>query len=201
MVVDVTNPITAPIIKKISDQLLPYIDFYTELNKNNSMFENALYQHAVQYRDYMEEVNTLKENIEKSININESIGSKINDLFDISNSSSPDFDYKTKLNNETLKELVGNCISVFDLVDKYKKFANDYMIIQDDFYKNNLAILEKKAKRLPFKDENKINQLISDLSQLKNGNPSENITGFDVSNKMRLKSILAKVNIINRLRI
>lgn len=201
LVVDVENPITAPIIKKINDQLLPYIEFYTELNKTNSVFENALYQHGIEYRDYIEEVNTLKEIIEKKINLNESIGNKINDLFDISNSSSLEFQYKEKLNNENIKELVGNCVGIYDLVDRYKKFSNDFLLIQDDFYKNNIALLEKRAKKLPYKDEAKIAQLISDITQLKNGNPAENLTGFDVSNKMRLKSILAKVNIINRLRI
>ncbi|MBC7889101.1 MAG: hypothetical protein H7Z13_14595 [Ferruginibacter sp.] len=200
LVVDVENPITGPIIKKINDQLLPYIDFYTELNKVNSNFENALYQHGVQYRDYVEEVNTLRETIEKKINLNESIGNKINDLFDITNSSAVNFNYKEKLNNETIKELVGNCIGIYDLVDRYKKFSNDFLYIQDDFYKNNIALLEKKAKKLPFRDDAKIDQLVVDLNELKNGNAAQNITGFDVSNKMRMKSILTKVNFINRLR-
>lgn len=200
VIVDVENPITAPIIKKINEQLLPYIDFYTELNKINATFENALYQHGIEYRDYIEEVNALKETIEKRVDFNESIGNKINDLFDISNSSALEFNYKAKLNNEVIRELVGNCVGIYDLVDRYKKFSNDFLSIQDDFYKNNIALLQKKAKKLPYKDDTKIDQLISDLNQLKNGNPAENITGFDVSNKMRLKSILAKVNIINRLR-
>ena len=200
IVMDITNPITAPIIKKMNEQLIPYIDFYTELNRTNSVFENALYQHGVQYRDYVEEVKNLKETIEKKVNLNESIGNQINDIFNISNSSMPDFNYKVKLNNDTIKELVGNCISIYDLVDRYKKFSNDFLTIQDDFYKNNIAILANKAKKLPYKDDGKIDQLITDMNYLKNGNPAENITGFDVSNKMRLKSILAKVYIINKLR-
>lgn len=200
VIIDVENPITAPIIQKINDQLLPYIDFYTELNKINSNFENALYQHGVQYRDYVEEVKLLKETIEKNINLNESIGNRINILFDISNSSALAFNYKEKLNNDLIKELTANCIGIYDLVDRYKKFSTDFLYIQDDFYKSNIALLEKKAKKLPYKDDNKIDGLVKDIKELKEGNPAENITGFDVSNKMRLKSILAKVNYINRLR-
>lgn len=201
LIIDVTSPITASVIKKINEQLLPYIDFYTELNKHNTIFENALYQHGVEYRAYIEEVAALKEGIEKKMNMNESIGNQINDLFDLSNSSRLDFNYKEKLNNETIKDLVGSCISIYDLVDRYKKFSNDFLIIQDDFYKSNIAMLQNKAKKLPYKDDAKIDQLITDLNYLKNGNQAENITGFDVSNKMRLKSILAKVSILNRLRI
>ena len=200
LIIDVTNPITAPIIKKMNEQLIPYIDFYTDLNKTNMVFENALYQHGVEYRDFVEEVKNLKEIIEKKVNLNESIGNQINDIFDISNSSTPDFNYKVKLNNDTIKELVGNCISIFDLVDRFKKFSNDFLVIQDDFYKNNIALLSNKAKKLPYKDDGKIDQLLTDMNYLKNGNPGENISGFDVSNKMRLKSILAKVYIINKLR-
>ena len=200
LIIEVENPITAPIIQKINEQLLPYIEFYTDLNKINSNFEYALYQHVVEYRDYVDEVKTLKETIEKNINLNESIGNKINELFDITNSSAINFNYKEKLNSEIIKELISNCIGIYDLVDRYKKFSNDFLYIQDDFYKNNIALLEKKAKKLPYKDDAKIDDLVKDIKELKNGNAAENITGFDVSNKMRLKSILTKVNYVNRLR-
>ena len=200
LIIEVENPITAPIIQKINEQLLPYIEFYTDLNKINSNFEYALYQHGVEYRDYVDEVKTLKETIEKNINLNESIGNRINELFDITNSSAINFNYKEKLNSEIIKELISNCIGIYDLVDRYKKFSNDFLYIQDDFYKNNIALLEKKAKKLPYKDDAKIDDLVKDIKELKNGNAAENITGFDVSNKMRLKSILTKVNYVNRLR-
>ena len=200
LIIEVENPITAPIIQKINEQLLPYIEFYTDLNKINSNFEYALYQHGVEYRDYVDEVKTLKETIEKNINLNESIGNRINELFDITNSSAINFNYKEKLNSEIIKELISNCIGIYDLVDRYKKFSNDFLYIQDDFYKNNIALLEKKAKKLPYKDDAKIDDLVKDIRELKNGNAAENITGFDVSNKMRLKSILTKVNYVNRLR-
>jgi len=200
LVIDVTNPITKEVLIKINTQLQPYIDFYTELNITNAIFENALYQHGVQYRDFIEEVNVLKETIEKKINLNEPIGDQINGFFDLANSSRQDFNYKEKTDNENIKDLVGNCISIYDMVDRYKKFSNDFTIIQDDFYKNNIELLKQKAKNLPYKDNAKIDQLLTDMDHLKNGNAAENLTGFDASYKLRMKSILAKVYIMNKLR-
>ncbi len=200
LIVDVTNPISKEIIQKINTQLQPYIIFYTELNRTNSAFETALYQHEIQYRDFIEELTALKDNMDKKLNLNESIGGQINDIFDLANSSSIDFNYKQKLENETVKDLVGTCINVFDLVDRYKKFTNDFIIIQDDFYRNNLLILDKIAKNLPYKDIAKIDQLIADLNLLKNGSPVDSRGGFDASYKQRLKSIVAKLYSINKLR-
>ena len=200
LVVDVTNPVTKEVMQKITSQLQPYILFYTELDRTNAAFENALYQHEIQYRDYIEELNNLKEIIEKKINLNESIGEQINTVFDITNSSAQDFNYKEKLNNDTVKELVGNCVSVYEMVDRYKKFTNDFIVIEDDFYKNNILILQNIARNLPYKDTAKIDALIAELNQLKNGNPSTKTAGFDASYKLRLKSILAKLYSINKLR-
>lgn len=200
LIVDVTNPISSSIIKKINEQLMPYIEFYTALNRNNSMFENALYQHAVEYRAYMEEVESIKNMLEQRLDLSQSIGNQVNGLFDISNSSSADFNFKEKLNNDAIKDLLGNCVSIYDLVDRFKKFSNDFLTIQDDFYKTNIAILEEKAMLLPVKDENRINRLIADLQSFKNGSGGV-AGGYDASNKMRLKSILAKVHVLNRLRI
>ena len=81
-----------------------------------------------------------------------------------------------------------------------KKFTNDFITIQDDFYRNNLGLLTKKAKYLPYKDVNKIDQLITDLDQLKNGNSTTNTAGFDASYKLRLKSLLSKLYAVNMLR-
>ncbi|HEV8283723.1 MAG TPA: hypothetical protein VGQ09_05410 [Chitinophagaceae bacterium] len=201
LVVDVTNPITKEVMQRITTQLEPYISFYTELNRTNLAFENALYQHEIEYRDFIDELNNLKDLIEKKINLNESITAQINNAFDITNSSSQDFNYKEKLNNDTIQDLLGNCISVYEMVDRYKKFTNDFIVIQDDFYKNNLQILQTIAKNLPFKDTEKINGLIAELNQLKNGDPASKTAAFDASYKLRLKSILAKLYSINKLRI
>jgi hypothetical protein len=95
---------------------------------------------------------------------------------------------------------MSSCINVFEMVDRYKKFTNDFITIQDDFYRNNLDILNAKAKNLPFKDPAKVDQMINDLTLLKNGNPATNTPGFDVSYKQRLKGILSKLYAVNKLR-
>lgn len=200
IIVDVTNPISQEVIGKMSGYLQPYILFYNDLNKINGVFENALYQHEVEYKDFIEELNTVKQSIEKRINLGTSVSEQVIDLFDLTNSSAQDFNYKTKTDNDTIKELAGNCLGVFDLVERYKKFTNDFITIQDDFYRSNLELLTTKAKYLPLKDTVKIDQLISDLNVLKNGNPATNTGGYDASYKLRLKGILAKLYAANRLR-
>jgi hypothetical protein len=201
LIVDVSNPISAGVIQKINQQLQPYITFYAELDRTNNMFENALYQHEVEYRDYLEEINNLKLQIEKKINWNETIGDQVSDIFDLGNSSRQDFNYRDKLESDTIRDLVSNCITVYEMVDRYKNFTNDFIIIQDDFYKKNLSMLERNARNLPYKDNGKIDQLIDELRQLKNGNSSENRLGFDASYKLRLKSILTKLHAINKFRV
>ena len=200
IIVDVMNPISQEVIGKMSGHLQPYILFYNELNKVNSSFENALYQHEVEYRDYIEEVLSLKETIEKKVNLGESISEQVISMFDLTNSSAQNFDFKSKLENETVKELAGQCMNIFELVDRYKKFTNDFVTIQDDFYRNNLNMLTTKAKNLPYKDVAKIDQLTTELQLLKNGNPSVNTMGFDMSYKLRLKGIMAKLYAVNKLR-
>ncbi len=201
LVVDVNNPITGAIMQRINQQLAPYIQFYADLDRANTILENALYQHEVQYRDFLEELNILKDRIAGRINWDQTIGDQVGTIFDISNSSLPDFNYRQAMESEGIKDLVGNCISVFDLVDRYKKFTNDFIIIQDDFYRKNLQLLENSARKLPIKDIVKIDQLIQELGVLKNGNPAENKLGFDASYKLRLKSILAKLHAINKWRV
>lgn len=201
VVVEATNPITKEIIQKINAQLQPYMEFYSALNKTNGVFETALYQHGVEYKDFIEEVAALKLAVEKKININQSIGSQVNSFFDLSNSSIQDFNYRKKMESDTINSLVGGCSNIFELVDRYKKFTNDFIIIQDDFYKSYIDLLKNGAKKLPYRDDAKIDQLLTELDNLKNGNPQQNLTGFDAGYKLRLQSILAKVIIINTLRL
>jgi hypothetical protein len=188
-------------MQKITAQLEPYITFYTELSRTNAAFENALYQHQIEYRDFIDELNTLKDLVEKKINLNESISEQINHVFDITNSSAQDFNYRERLDKDTIQDLLGSSISIYELVDRYKKFTNDFIVIQDDFYKNNLQILQTIGKNLPFKDTGKIDGLVAELNQLKNGDAATKTAAFDASYKLRLKSILTKLYSINKLRI
>ena len=200
IIVDATYPITKEIISKINLQMGPYIDFYNQLNKINSTYENALYSHVIEYKDFVEEVTNLQTVLEGSLNMNESIGEQINTVFDLANSSRQDFDYKKINENEKIRNLAGNCLSAYDMVERYKKFTNDFIAIQDGFYKDYISLLEDKAKKLPIKDDDRIVKLIIDLNNIKKGNPSENIIGFDEAYRSKLKSITTKVAALNRTR-
>jgi len=200
IIVEASYPITKEIISRINLQMAPYIDFYNQLNKINSTYENALYNHVIEYKDFIEEVNTLQTVLESSLNMNESIGDQINTVFDLANSSRQDFDYKKVNENEKIRTLAGNCLSVYDLVERYKKFTSDFIAIQDGFYKDYISLLEEKAKKLPIKDDDRITRLITDLNNIKKGNPAENIIGFDETYKSKLKSITTKVIALNRTR-
>jgi hypothetical protein len=200
IIVDASYPITKEIISKINLQMAPYIDFYNQLNKINSTYENALYSHVIEYKDFIEEVANIQTVLEGSLNMNESIGDQINSIFDLPNSSRQDFDYKKVNENDKIRGLAGNCLSVFDLVERYKKFTNDFISIQDGFYKDYISLLEEKAKKLPMKDDDRIAKLITDLNNIKKGNAAENIIGFDEAYKSKLKSITTKVVALNRTR-
>ncbi len=200
VIVDVTQPISRAFIQRINAQLQPYMVFYNDLDRINNVFENALYQHEIEYRDYLEEIRHLQEEIGKKIDLSSSVSEQVIAMFDLTNSSASDFNFKAVAEKETVRELVGHCVNVFEMVDRFKKFTNDFIVIQDDFYRNNLLVLNKTARNLPVKDNEKIDRLIAELNTLKNGNPASNTAGFDASYKQRLKSILAKLYSINKLR-
>jgi hypothetical protein len=200
IVVDASYPITKEIISRINLQMAPYIDFYNQLNKVNSTYENALYNHVIEYKDFIEEVASIQTTLESSLDMNQSIGEQINNIFDLANSSRQDFDYKKINENDKIRNLAGNCMTVYDLVERYKKFTSDFIAIQDGFYKDYISLLEEKAKKLPIKDDDRIAKLITDLNNIKKGNPTENIIGFDETYKSKLKSITTKVVALNRTR-
>ena len=200
LIVEASYPITKEIISKINLQMAPYIEFYNQLNKINSTYENALYNHVIEYKDFIEEVSNIQTTLEGSLDMNESIGEQINGVFDLANSSRQDFDYKKINENDKIRNLAGNCLSVFDMVERYKKFTSDFIAIQDGFYRDYISLLEEKAKKLPIKDDDRIAKLITDLNNIKKGNPSENVIGFDETYKSKLKSITTKVVALNRTR-
>ena len=200
IIVEASYPITKEIISKINLQMAPYIDFYNQLNKVNSTYENALYNHVIEYKDFIDEVANLQTMLEGALDMNESIGEQINNVFDLANSSRQDFDYKKINENDKIRNLAGNCLSVFDLVERYKKFTSDFIAIQDGFYRDYISLLEEKAKKLPIKDDDRIVKLITDLNNIKKGNPAENVIGFDETYKSKLKSITTKVVALNRTR-
>ncbi|TMI88073.1 MAG: hypothetical protein E6H06_19360 [Bacteroidetes bacterium] len=200
IIVEASYPITKEIISKINLQMAPYIDFYNQLNKVNSTYENALYNHVIEYKDFIEEVASIQTTLESSLDMNQSIGEQINNIFDLANSSRQDFDYKKINENDKIRNLAGNCITVYDLVERYKKFTSDFIAIQDGFYKDYISLLEEKAKKLPIKDDDRIVKLITDLNNIKKGNPAENVIGFDETYKSKLKSITTKVVALNRTR-
>ncbi|TMI89691.1 MAG: hypothetical protein E6H06_17895 [Bacteroidetes bacterium] len=200
LIVEASYPITKEIISKINLQMAPYIEFYNQLNKINSTYENALYNHVIEYKDFIEEVSNIQTTLEGSLDMNESIGEQINGVFDLANSSRQDFDYKKINENDKIRNLAGNCLSVFDMVERYKKFTSDFIAIQDGFYRDYISLLDEKAKKLPIKDDDRIAKLITDLNNIKQGNPAENVIGFDQVYKSKLKSITTKVVALNRTR-
>jgi hypothetical protein len=200
LIVDISNPVSKEILSKINNQLAPYVEFYQELNKINASFENALYQHVINYRDFIEEVVALQKQVNTQINPDYSIGEQINKLFDLENSSSIDFNFKMKNDDAQIKELAGNCINIYSLVDRYKKFINDFIVIQDDFYANYIFILDKKARQLPYKDDSNITKLIEDITTMKNGSDKPDSMSFSAGYKQKIKSITAKIIALNRTR-
>ncbi len=200
MIIEGSNPINKEILQKITKSLLPYIDFYNELNELNRRFENTLYQHTIQYKDFIEALAILKQDIEKSVDFKNSLGEQINAMFEYNKSALTDFNFKAKNESAEVKSLTINIYTMLELVDTYKKFTNDFIQIQSDYFTGNISILEKKAKILPVKDDIKIDKMLNELNQLKNGNPGEGIIGFDVAYKERLSIILTKLNKVNQIR-
>ncbi|GEM_PF-2393150 len=201
MSIESVNPVGKEVLGKIKNVLVPYIEFYSELDKVNNRFQNAIYQHGVQHKDYIENLYALKQEIENSgIDFKVVLAAQVNKLFDYDKMGNKDFDFKIKNTDETIKKLIINAYSVFDLVVQFKKYTNDFVLIQNDFYQSYIQILEKKVMWLPVKDDSKIQMLLTDLNNTKSGNEAEGIVGFDVAYKQRLNNVILKLAKMNEIR-
>lgn len=190
------NPVSKEVLKKITEQLLPYIKFYDQLNTANLKYETALNLHIVQNKDYIESITVLSDGIKEIIDLDNSIIDQVNTLLETQKSGAPGFDFALKNSDEKIRKLVVACYSVFDLVDKYKKFTNDYVNILIDYHNNNITILQS-AKQLPIKDDMKIEQMIADLNSIRNGDPAKGLVSFEEIYKKRLGTILNKLKKMN----
>ena len=196
IVTESINPVGKDVLKKITEQLLPYIKFYDQLNLANIKYETALNLHIVQNKDYIESITVLADGIKEIIDMDNSIIDQVNTLLEIQKSGSPGFDYALKNSDEKIRKLVVACYSVFDLVDKYKKFTNDFVNILIDYHNMNITILQS-AKQLPVKDDMKIEQMIADLNSIRNGDPAKGLVSFEEIYKKRLGTILNKLRKMN----
>jgi len=190
------NPVSKEVLKKITEQLLPYIKFYDQLNTANLKYETALNLHIVQNKDYIESITVLSDGIKEIIDLDNSIIDQVNTLLETQKSGAPGFDFALKNSDEKIRKLVVACYSVFDLVDKYKKFTNDFINILIDYHNMNITILQS-AKQLPIKDDMKIEQMIADLNSIRNGDPAKGLVSFEEIYKKRLGTILNKLKKMN----
>ena len=190
------NPVSKEVLKKITEQLLPYIKFYDQLNTANLKYETALNLHIVQNKDYIESITVLSDGIKEIIDLDNSIIDQVNTLLETQKSGAPGFDFALKNSDEKIRKLVVACYSVFDLVDKYKKFTNDFINILIDYHNMNITILQS-AKQLPIKDDMKIEQMITDLNSIRNGDPAKGLVSFEEIYKKRLGTILNKLKKMN----
>lgn len=195
LIVEALNPISHDIIEKMNSQLHPYIVFYKELDEVNTKYRSAIYQHKVEYRDFIKDVTELKRTIGGNIDTNKIISTQLQDLFDINNSSMVNFDFNAKLGNEKVRALTANCSNISELVDMYKKFTLGYISVQENFYDQIRLLLKEKAKKLPVKDDAKIDELLEEFNSVKNGG------GFENGSRERLKTIFNYLSEINTLRI
>ncbi|MCG2612763.1 hypothetical protein LZZ85_00670 [Terrimonas sp. NA20] len=197
LAIKAVSPITQNMLKQFSSAIMPYIEFYQNLNNSSLLFSSDLNFHKAKYEDYYPSIKALASRYqnELGIDINGIIGSPkdvADKLFESNTAAKNAALYKVVLQKEEVKKLGDFTVQTAQLARDFKSFYNDYYRVLLKNFAENLTLLND-AKRLPGANSSTIDKLINQLALLRKGN-DENDPGFEVKFKRNLEIILSKIS-------
>ncbi|MDO6739474.1 hypothetical protein [Wenyingzhuangia sp. 2_MG-2023] len=193
----VFNPI---LIKKFNSKLNLYITYYTRLSETNDTFLSDIETNELKYNQLIIEINKTINNIENNSKIKfdsiVSITDQVNNLFELQFQNKNTRFYKSILEKEELKCIIGSLRKSISLVTKLNDFHSDYQIVVLKNYNNYIKSLEA-AKTLPKAKVPNINLIQTQIKEIRDGvpgNPSK--IGFINKYSDHLKVINNHLDII-----
>ena len=194
LAVKVLNPVSQRMLKQFTDSIMPYIQFYQNLNDISLQFQNDLKNHKVRYSEYYTLISNLKNSYMNELNINISgsstlIGEALDNLYEKTNLQKNNAFYSRVLTKKEIQRLNNFSSQAVSLAKDFKPFYDDYYKILIKHFDDNLDML-KSAKRLTGSDPDKIDELIKTLNNLRTGSDT-NSPGFELKFKKNLEKIIA----------
>ncbi|MDQ0106912.1 hypothetical protein J2T02_002025 [Chitinophaga terrae (ex Kim and Jung 2007)] len=201
LVVKAISPVTEKMLQQFSSSIMPYVNFYQNLNNSSLVFSNDLKLHKAKYDDYFPAINTLSAKFKDELNIDirgldTPVKDQVDQLFEFGSAKSLNF-YKAMLQKNEVKKVNGFTLQTVQLARDFKSFYNDYYRLLLKNFDDNLSILED-AKKLQGSDATTITNLIARLNTLRKGT-DKNDPGFEVKFKDNLELVLSKLSQIGLL--
>ncbi|MFC4231389.1 hypothetical protein ACFOW1_05775 [Parasediminibacterium paludis] len=196
LTVKVQTPVSQRMLKQFSDSIMPFLDFYQNLNNISLQFSNDLKNHKVSYIDYYPSIQSLKNRYytELQIDISGNTSSYrvvLDNLFEQA-TQNRNAQFYTRINTKSdVQKLNDFSLQVLSLSKEFKQFYNEYYKILIKNFDDNLLMLND-AKKLSGSDTVQIDKVIEQLKVLRTGT-DENQPGFELKFKKNLEKIVSRI--------
>jgi hypothetical protein len=200
LAVKVINPISQRMLKQFADSIMPYINFYQQLNNISLQFENDLKDHRVKYNHYYPNISNLKSHYNDEVNINVSATpGPLDDALDVLYEKSVQIKnnsfYSRVINKQAVVKINKLSSQSVVLAQEFKPFYDDYYKILNKHFDDNVLMLEK-AKQLKGSSSVEIDKLKEYLEGLKSSSDKTS-PGFEVKFEKNLEKIISSISDIN----
>jgi hypothetical protein len=194
LTVKVSTPVSQKMLRQFTDSIMPYLNFYQNLNDISVQFQNDLKNHKVKYSEYFTLISNLKSRYLNELNINISGSSNLtsdalDNLYERSAQTKNNQFYSRVLSKKDIQKLNDFSSQAVSLAKDFKPFYDDYYKNLIKHFDDNLAML-KNAKKLSGSDSEKIDELTKTLIGLRTGRDADS-PGFELKFKKNLEKIIA----------
>jgi len=187
-----TSSLDTVFIGSFTRKLAPYINFYIELNKINTGFDEDLSKFSFFYGDMSQNINAMIMEFERNttISLSGSIAPQINRLMNYSQSGSGRFIHADYNRKPEVTYVTRALESTYEFVKLFNEYAREYLFITNRNIENNKAQL-LSAKKLPNSNPAAIDRLIAAITLKQVG--TETNPGFINKYNRNISSIASKI--------
>ncbi|WP_423735812.1 hypothetical protein [Chitinophaga caseinilytica] len=194
--VKIDAPIRKEMLEQFSTSMMPYVNFYQQLNNQAQEFSGDLRFHKAKYDDYFPAINALVERFRSELSIDvhgntRPVKDQADELFDMNNTNKNNNFYKVGLQRPEIRKVRDFTAQAVQLARDFKPFYNDYYRILLKNFDDNVTLLQD-AKKLPGSDAGKIDNLVAQLRYLRKGD-DKNDYGFEGKFKGGLEKVLSRI--------
>lgn len=187
-----TSTLDTVFIGSFTRKLAPYINFYIELNKINTGFDEDLSKFSFFYSDISQNISTMVADFERNttISLSGNITLQINRLMNFNQSGTDRFNHAEFNRKPEVTYVTRTLEPTYEFVKLFNEYARQYLFLTNRNIENNKAQLES-AKKLPNSNVAAIDLLISEISLKQVG--TEAIPGFVNKYNRNISSITSKI--------
>ncbi len=187
-----TTTLDTLFIGSFTRRLAPYVNFYIELNRINTGFDEELAKFSFFYSDISQNINTLIDAFERNttISLSGNITNQVNALMNFHLSGSDRFNHAEINRRPEITYVTRVLEPTTEFVKVFNEYARQYLFLTNRNIENNKAQLAN-AKRLPNSNHAAIDLLIAEIDLKQRG--SETSLGFINRYNRNISRITSKI--------